>query len=79
LQRTLVNQLIATIISNGIQVDKVFSGEILPDPKDLVFYEVTLSERSHNSILVTGNLKHFPIKNYIVSPKDLMKIINDNL
>ena len=34
------------------------SNEQLPDPKDIVFYEVALSV--DDSYLVTGNTKHFP-------------------
>ena len=52
---------------------KVTDG-VFPDPKDLVFYEVALSKEE--SFLVTGNLKHFPKKPFVVSPAEMMEIIH---
>ena len=48
----------------------------LPDPKDLVFYEVVMEERKeHDAFLVTGNNKHFPEKPFIVTPRQLLDIV----
>lgn len=60
----------------GIHVDRISTGENLPDPKDLVFYEVCMAKRSKDSMLVTGNMKHFPSKPFIVTPNELLDIIN---
>lgn len=48
--------------------------EVFPDPKDIVFYEVAMS--AEDSFLVTGNLKHFPKKPFVVSPAEMMEIIH---
>lgn len=69
-----INETITTIKDKGIHSERVNSGEILPDAKDLVFYEVALSKE--DSFLVTGNLKHFPKKPFVVSPAEMMEIIN---
>ena len=48
----------------------------LPDPKDRVFYEVVMEERKdEDAYLVTGNIKHFPIKPFIVTPRQMLDII----
>ena len=60
----------------GIYSDRLSTGEDLPDPKDLVFYEVCMAKRDKDSMLVTGNMKHFPVKPFIVTPNKLMDIIN---
>lgn len=60
----------------GIHVDRISTGENLPDPKDLVFYEVCMAKRNEDSMLVTGNMKHFPSKPFIVTPNELLDIIN---
>ena len=60
----------------GIYSDRLSTGEDLPDPKDLVFYEVCMAKRDKDSMLVTGNMKHFPVRPYIVTPNELMDIIN---
>ena len=42
---------------------------------DLVFYEVAMEKRDDDAYLVTGNLKHYPIKDFIVTPAEMMEII----
>lgn len=46
---------------------------ISPDPKDIVFYEVALSKE--DSYLVTGNIKHFPVKPFVVTPTEMVKMM----
>lgn len=48
------------------------------DVKDKVFYEIFKSYKSINNIfLVTGNLKHFPKEDNIMSPKEFVEnVIN---
>ena len=49
----------------------------MPDPKDVVFYEVALAKES--SFLVTGNIKHFPAKSFVVTPAEMIQIIETTL
>lgn len=50
-----------------------------PDPKDVVFFEVTMEKnKTDNAFLVTGNLKHFPQHPKVVSPAEMLRIL-DNL
>ena len=49
------------------------SDEFLPDPKDMVFYEVALSKE--DAYLVTGNTKHFPKKPIVVTPAEMLEIL----
>ena len=44
---------------------------------DIVFYEVVMEGRKeHNgAYLVTGNIKHFPVKPFIVTPKEMLDIM----
>lgn len=59
-----IDQLLTTIFNVGIMTEKTFSTENFPDPKDTVFYEVTLSKTNEDAHLITGNIKHFPKKNF---------------
>ena len=68
-----IKTTLETIIAKGIHSEGLNTGEILPDPKDLVFYEVALSKE--DSFLVTGNIKHFPKKPFIVTPAEMLTII----
>ena len=47
--------------------------EVFPDPDDMIFYEVKMSV--DDSYLVTGNLKHFPKKSFVVTPAEMVKIL----
>ncbi len=50
---------------------------MLPDEDDLVFYEVVMEKRDDDAYLITGNIKHFPKRSYIVTPAEMMDIIED--
>lgn len=73
-----VGILIDGIIERGIFIDALPVEEIIPDPKDVVFYEVAMEgqERFDNSYLVTGNIKHFPVKTFVVTPKEMLDIMH---
>ena len=48
----------------------------LPDPKDRVFYEVTMEARKdEDAYLVTGSIKHFPSKLFFVTPRQMLDLI----
>lgn len=76
-QRT-VDSFIDGIIDRGIFVDTVPVEEIIPDPKDVVFYEVVMEGRKEyeDAYLVTGNIKHFPARSFVVTPKEMLDIIH---
>lgn len=72
---SMISATLKVIIDYGIILDNIESDISLPDPKDLVFYEVALSQE--DSFLVTGNIKHFPKKPFIVTPAEMLAIINE--
>ncbi len=77
IQKSDIDLVISHIIKIGLKVErKEAVGEIFPDPKDVVFYEVALSEE--DSYLVTGNIKHFPKVDFVVTPAEMLAIINEN-
>ena len=69
-----VDGLVSSIKEAGESAERIITNEILPDPDDLVFYEVGMSKE--NSFLVTGNIKHFPDKHFIVTPAEMIGILN---
>lgn len=74
-----INYLLNAIEKFGILVTPSPTGVILPDRKDLPFYEVVMEKRSENAYLVTGNQKHFPKKNFIVTPRELIDLLHQPL
>lgn len=75
IEHRLIDEVIERIIKIGIPCDRVESKENFPDQKDVVFYEVALSK--DDSYLVTGNIKHFPKVDFVVTPAEMMEIIRN--
>ena len=72
----LIETVIKAIIADGLNIDRALTADIdFPDPKDIVFYEVALSVEA--SYLVTGNIKHFPVKPFVVTPAEMVRILAD--
>ncbi|HBN56724.1 MAG TPA: putative toxin-antitoxin system toxin component, PIN family [Lachnospiraceae bacterium] len=74
----MIDYLLSAVEKYGILVDPSPSRIILPDMKDVPFYEVVLEKRNDNAYLVTGNIKHFPKEPYIVTPRELLDILNNS-
>lgn len=69
-----IDTVINHVINTGLKLGRTKSLEgIFPDPKDVVFYEVTLSK--DDAYLVTGNIKHFPQKPFVVTPAEMVAIL----
>lgn len=75
-----VDYLLSAIEFFGIMIDPKPTDTILPDLKDIPFYEVVLEKRrtTGDGYLVTGNIKHFPKEPFIVTPRELLDLLNDN-
>lgn len=71
-----VNTLMTGLIKRAVFVTAEPIEETLPDSKDVVFYAVVMEGRkSEDAYLVTGNKKHFPVKPFIVDPRQMVEII----
>lgn len=70
-----IKKILTMIQDMGLAVSPSSTGEILPDMDDLVFYEVVMEKRNEDAYLITGNSKHFPKREYIVTPAEMMEIL----
>ena len=68
-----IQVLLDFISEYGIHTDRIPYDGNMPDEKDRPFYEVSLS--MEDSFLVTGNLKHFPQTPKVVTPAELIEIM----
>lgn len=73
----LINYILSAIEKYGILMTPSHSDAILPDMKDLPFYQVVMDTREDNTYLVTGNLKHFPCKPFIVTARQMLDILDN--
>ena len=66
LTEAIISDVLENIQRRGIFINSDSIDIELPDPKDRVFYEVVMEKRkTKDAYLVTGNIKHFPIKPFI--------------
>lgn len=72
--RTLINEL----RKRAIYLDRTMVDEVFEDPDDVVFYEIVMTARTAvDAYLITGNKKHFPLKSYVVTPREMLEIIGE--
>ena len=62
----VVGYLLSALEKYGMLVEAEPSGAVIPDMTDLPFYED----------LVTGNIRHFPRQPFIVTPRQLMELLD---
>ena len=61
------------VVRTGLCLGRTPSNEIFPDQDDAVFYEVALSKEG--TFLITGNLRHFPKSPIVVTPAEMISIL----
>ncbi|WP_253697028.1 putative toxin-antitoxin system toxin component, PIN family [Treponema denticola] len=71
-----VNIAVNAIQKIGLKIDGINVLDPMPDPKDIVFYAVTLSARKNlETYLITGNIKHFPMETFVVTPRQILDLL----
>ena len=61
--------LVNTIIAFGLLIEPHCSTIQLSDEDDRIFYDTAVEV---NAILITGNIKHFPHRQFIMTPADFI-------
>ena len=74
-----IARILSGIRDNGTFVAAKDFEEELPDPKDKIFFCVLMTAREDvDAYLVTGNLKQFPKKIFIVTPREVLDIVESD-
>ena len=68
-----LDALLMYIRKHGVATERTRFEELFVDEDDRVFYEVALTEG--DSFLVTGNLKHYPVDPRVVTPAQMVAIL----
>ncbi|MBO4695290.1 MAG: PIN domain-containing protein [Clostridia bacterium] len=72
-----VHNYLCMLREKMVIIDSQKCEESFIDLEDVKFYEVTISFKEDQAYLVTGNKKHFPEKAFIVSPNEMVEIIEN--
>ena len=74
ISKPIIGKFLNDIRSIGVSLEAADIDEELPDSDDVVFYQVVMEGRkTENSFLVTGNKRHFPVKDFVVSPAEFLE------
>ncbi len=69
-----ISQAISTLARLGESVTRIsIHEEYFPDESDRKFYEVMMSRE--NAFLITGNGKHYPPQQNVVTPREMVEIL----
>lgn len=68
-----ISNMMELILDNGLVTSRIATMEEFQDPNDVVFFEVALSKEG--TYLVTGNTKHFPKNPIVVTPAEMLRIM----
>lgn len=66
-------QAVLSLVRTGLCLGRTQSSEVFTDADDAVFYEVALSKEG--AYIVTGNLRHFPKSPIVVTPAEMIRIV----
>ena len=76
LSKQIIEDFVGNIEELGLSIKAATLDLDFPDPKDRVFYEITMeSRKSDETYLVTGNIKHFPEQCFVVTPREMLEIV----
>ena len=67
-----ITTVISAIRFYGKKTIPLPTGKVFTDMDDLIFYEVAVRE---NAYLITGNQKHYPQEDFIVTPAQMLVIM----
>lgn len=74
LDLTDIDHALQVFLDHGLNLDRTkVADETFSDPKDIVFYEVKMSKE--DAYLVTGNTRHFPRKPFVITPREMVEIL----
>ena len=67
--------MIYAVIDTNVLISALLTKNM--DAPTLKVYEVAMEKREDDSYLVTGNQRHYPIKDFIVTPAEMIKILEE--
>ena len=72
-----IQSFLELFTKNGLFLEKTNTETLFSDRDDVVFYEIVLTgkKEKEEAYLVTGNKRHFPKVDYIVSPAEMIEIL----
>jgi len=71
ISQVVQEKIVRTIKVFGIEIEPVESTVFMADESDRVFYDTA---KASQSILITGNIRHYPVEDFIMTPADFINL-----
>lgn len=78
-QPATIQKILRAFKIYGIKVTPQKTDELFADSDDKIFYEVALAKQADGAYLVTGNQRHYPVRDFVVTPAQMVTIMEGNL
>ena len=70
-----IEDVLTTLIEQGSVITPQTTNHVLPDIKDLPFYELFMGGGISKPYLITGNRNHFPENPRILTPRQMIDVM----
>lgn len=77
IDKSIVFKILDFIETYGEGIEPIDFGSSLPDRKDSPIFDIVQATRESDSFMVTGNIKHFPKEDYVVTPRQMADMLDD--
>ena len=75
-----IDEIIDFIKMRGQSISPVEAdSDSFPDPDDCVFYCTALAAQDEDAMLVTGNVRHFPDADFVLTPSEFVEILDSQM
>lgn len=75
-----VDEIIDFIKTRGQSISLLeIDSASFPDPDDRVFYCTALAAQDEDAMLVTGNARHFPDADFVLTPSEFVEILDSQM
>ena len=79
LQEMSIQKVLCAVKAYGkyVSPSRFTAADAVPtDPDDIIFWQVVMAERQNGAFLITGNIKHFPKRNFVVTPAQMAEMFD---
>ena len=79
LQEISIQKVLRAVKTYGKYVSQpllIAADEKPTDPDDTIFWQVVMAERKNGAFLITGNIKHFPKRDFVLTPAQMVEMFD---
>ena len=72
LRESSIQKVLTAVKFYGKYTKPIDTSDVPSDDDDVIFWQIAVAERHNDAFLVTGNIKHFPQREFVVTPATMV-------